>query len=367
MSDLPSGRALKPNATQLPVSWYFDERVLEVEKKLLFDTGPGYVGHELMVPQVGDYHSIQWKDHGQVLVRNANGLELLSNICRHRQSLLLQGRGNARNIVCPLHRWSYDLSGRLLGAPHFPDNPCLDLASRPLRKWNGLLFEGDRDVAADLGNCGLAAEFDFSGYLFDRVDVLQLNQNWKTFIEVYLEDYHVVPYHPGLGNFVNTRDLHWEISQACSVQSVGVNNGLAKAGTPVYARWHEAVRNFGNGEEPRHGAIWLLYYPNIMLEWYPHCLVVSTLIPRSPQHTTNVVEFYYPEEIVLFERGFVEAEQAAYRETAHEDDEIARLMDRGRRALLERGEDDAGPYQSPLEDGMMHFHEYIRRHIERHL
>ena len=37
---------------------------------------------------------------------------------------------------------------------------------------------------------------------------------------------------------------------------------------------------------------------------------------------SNVVEFYYPEEMALFEREFIEAEQAAYRETAVEDDEI---------------------------------------------
>ena len=27
------------------------------------------------------------------------------------------------------------------------------------------------------------------------------------------------------------------------------------------------------------GAIWLTYYPTIMVEWYPHVLVVSTLHP----------------------------------------------------------------------------------------
>jgi choline monooxygenase len=96
-------------------------------------------------------------------------------------------------------------------------------------------------------------------------------------------------------------------------------------------------------------------------------LVVSTLIPRSPQHTTNIVEFYYPEEIALFEREFVEAERAAYMETAHEDDIIAQRMDRGRRILMERGENDAGPYQSPMEDGMMHFHEHIRARLGPHL
>src|SRR5205085_4336813 len=122
-----------------------------------------------------------------------------------------------------------------------------------------------------------------------------------------------------------------------SVQTVGVMNQLNKPGTPVYAKWHEAVRAFRNGEAPKQGAIWMLYYPNVMLEWYPHVLVVSTLIPRSPQHTTNIVEFYYPEEIALFEREFVEAGRAAYMETAHEDDIIAQRMDRGRRILMERG------------------------------
>src|SRR6266853_6667993 len=46
MSDLPSSRRLKPNASQLPVSWYFDPQVFELEQKLLFANSPGYVGHE---------------------------------------------------------------------------------------------------------------------------------------------------------------------------------------------------------------------------------------------------------------------------------------------------------------------------------
>src|SRR5258705_6998111 len=104
-----------------------------------------------------------------------------------------------------------------------------------------------------------------------------------------------------------------------------------------------------------------------MLGWYRHGFGVSTLYPRSPTHTTNVVEFYYPEEIVLFERDFIAAEQAAYMETADEDDIIAKRMDRGRRALYERGENEMGPYQSPMEDGMMRFHEYLTRGLKGHV
>jgi phenylpropionate dioxygenase-like ring-hydroxylating dioxygenase large terminal subunit len=367
MSDLAASRALKPNASQLPVSWYFDPQIFELEQKLLFATGPGYVGHELMVPNAGDYQTLPLTDHGKVLVRNARGIELLSNVCRHRQSILLEGRGNAQNIVCPLHRWTYDMQGQLLGAPHFPENPCLNLGRTPLQNWRGLLFAGQRDVARDLASLSIADEFDFSGYLLDSVQILELEQNWKTFIEVYLEDYHVVPFHPGLGNFVTCDDLKWEITDAYSAQTVGVKDGFAKPGTPKYAKWHEALTRYMDGKPAKHGAIWFLYYPNVMLEWYPHVLVVSTLLPRSPEHTTNVVEFYYPEEIVLFEREFIAAEQAAYMETADEDDIIAKRMDRGRRALLERGDNEVGPYQSPMEDGMMHFHEYLRRGLSGHV
>ena len=42
-------------------------------------------------------------------------------------------------------------------------------------------------------------------------------------------------------------------------------------------------------------------------------------------------------------------------------DEIAERMDAGRKALMLRGVNEAGPYQSPMEDGMQHFHEWYRR------
>jgi len=366
MSDLATAARLRQASSQLPASWYVDPRVFDAERRLLLPRAPGYVGHELMVPEAGDFHVLPARDNAQTLVRNANGVELLSNVCRHRQAIMLNGRGHAENIVCPIHRWTYDLKGELLGAPHFPDKPCLNLGRSPLQNWNGLLFDGPRDVAKDLSRLTLK-DLDFSGYRLDHVDLHDCKYNWKTFIEVYLEDYHVQPFHPGLGQFVNAQDLRWEFADWASVQFVGVNNGLAKPGTKTYERWHQAVLGYYQGEQPRHGAIWLTYYPNVMVEWYPHVLVVSTLIPQAVDRTLNVVEFYYPEDIALFEPEFMAAEQAAYRETAKEDDEIGERMDAGRRALWKRGQSEVGPYQSPMEDGMQHFHEFYRREMEAHL
>jgi len=356
-----------PFRPQLPVSWYVDPQIYELEQRVLFPHAPSYIGHELMAPNAGDYFSLEWMNHAKALIRNQHDIALVSNICRHRQALMLKGKGNAQNIVCPLHRWTYDMEGRLMGAPHFPENPCLNLSKTPLQNWNGLLFESPRSVAGDLNKLGFLKDFDFSGHVLDRVMIDEYHCNWKTFIEVYLEDYHVEPLHPGLGNFVDCDELKWEFGEWYSVQSVGINQGLSRAGSEVYRKWQQQVLGYANGKQPKQGAIWLVYYPFLMLEWYPHVLVVSNIIPRGPTACTNVVEFYYPEDIALFEREFVEAEQAAYKETAIEDEDICQRMQDGRQALFDQGIDEYGPYQSPMEDGMEHFHRWVRAQLEPHL
>jgi len=364
MTDLASQKALTRSTPNLPLSWYFDPKVAELEAKLLFPRGPGYVGHVQMAPNPNDYRVLDWRNNGAwSLVNNGGRHDLVSNVCRHRQSIMLKGAGQlpGGTITCPLHRWSYDGEGKHLGAPQFQEKVCMDLPRQGLQKWNGMLFNGKRDVARDLAKLGVAKELDFEGYMLNKVEVVEYDFNWKTFIEVYLEDYHVGPFHPGLGSFVACQDLRWEFGRDHSVQTVGVHSALERPGSEVYRRWHDAVLSFNGGEAPRHGAIWLTYFPAVMVEWYPHVLVVSTLHPRGPRKTLNVVEFFYPEEIFAFEREFVEANQAAYLETCIEDDEIALRMDAGRRALMERGDDEFGPYQSPMEDGMQHFHEWYRR------
>ena len=373
MSDL--SLQLQQATGQLPVSCYFDESLYQRELQTLFARGPRYVGHALSVPNVGDYATLPQEGSGRALVHTPTGIELISNVCRHRQALMLKGRGSvnathagaaAGNIVCPLHRWTYSAgaehsAGTLLGAPHFPHDPCLNLNNYKLRDWNGLLFEDNgRDIATDLANMGPRADLNFDGFVLDRVELHECNYNWKTFIEVYLEDYHVGPFHPGLGGFVTCDDLRWEFKEHYSVQTVGPARQAGPAGSPVYQRWQDALKAYRNGVAPKFGAIWLTYYPHIMVEWYPHVLTVSTLHPISASKTLNMVEFFYPEEIQAFEREFVEAQQAAYMETCLEDDEIGERMDAGRRALLQRGDNEVGPYQSPMEDGMQHFHDWYR-------
>lgn len=380
MTDIGREAHLTLAQSQLSVSSYFDDAIFAREQALIFKNSALYVGHEKLVPETGDWRTLAHENAGRVLVRNSHGVELLSNVCRHRQAIMLGGtagnvtdpstasgnlRDTAGNIVCPVHRWTYSKQGELLGAPQFPHTPCMNLQKFTLKNCHGLLFEGPRNPAQDMAALFERPEFDFSEYVLDHVEIHQCNYNWKTFIEVYLEDYHVGPFHPGLGRFVTCDDLTWEFSDWFSAQRVGVHKSLSQPGSDVYKQWHDRLLDYRAGDAPDFGAVWVTYFPTHMIELYPHVAVLSTLHPVSPQETINIVEFYYPEDIAAFEREFVQAQRAAYMETAVEDDEIAERMDAGRKALMLRGTNETGPYQSPMEDGMLHFHEWYRHMMAR--
>jgi len=355
--------ALISRTAPLPVAWYLDRAWYEREMLLLFDRGPNYAGHELMVPQPGDYISLPWMDDRKVLVRDPRGVNLLSNVCRHRQARLLDGRGRVRNIVCPVHRWTYDLDGRLLGAPDFDQTPQCSLPSTRLSNWRGLLFAGPRDPNVDLADFPLQDDYNWSGYVFDRSIIEECPFNWKEFLEIFLELYHVEAAHPGLQNWVDAANYEWGFGDRWSYQILGVNDQLRVQTSANYEKYRDAILRYSDGRLPRYGTVWSIVYPNVMIEWYPFALVISTLIPRGPDHTTNVVEFYYPEEIQAFERQIVEAHQASYAESGAEDARICARLHDGRRALWLAGEDDVGPYHTPHEDGMIHLHDWIRREM----
>ncbi|MFE8644659.1 aromatic ring-hydroxylating dioxygenase subunit alpha [Sphingomonas sp. NCPPB 2930] len=375
MSDLSQISHFAEQHLQLPVAAYCDPAVYALEQERIFRQSPVYLGHEKMVPEPGDWRTLPQEDHGRVLVHNAQGVELISNVCRHRQALMLGAfgpggtpaagcTGNLRTrgntIVCPLHAWTYDSGGTLVGAPQFERQPCRNLERFPLRRLKGWLFEGPRDPAQDLRALFDRPEFAFDDYVLDHVEVHPCACNWKTFIEIYNDDYHIGPFHPGLGQYVRSEGLDWEYGDGYSVQRIGVDPSLQKAGTDAYRRWHQGLLAHGGGAVPAFGAIWATCYPTHMIEVFPHALVLSTVYPRGVHETVNVIEFYYPEELAAFDRELVEAHRAAYMETAGEDDEIAERVDAGRRALFRRGVSDCGPYQTPMEDGMRHFHQWYR-------
>jgi choline monooxygenase len=384
---------------QLPIHYYFDNVIYQNEINQLFNTQAlNYIGHQSMVPNIGDYYSLEQDNHARILMHSKDdGIRLMSNICKHRQALILKGKGCTQNIVCPLHLWTYNQAGELISAPHFNPQPCAKLNNYPLYNWQGMLFEStnksddisnniSNTIANEIMNANIITQIKLAmqlsnniyqsntnEYIFHSRHIHNCDYNWKTFIEVYLEDYHVNAFHPGLGNFVNCDDLKWHFMENASLQCVGMRiKNQIQSESKIYQAWQEQLHKYISHNPhystmPTYGAIWLTYYPNIMVEFYPFTMVISIVQPLAHNKTRNIIDFYYPEDIALFEPELIAAQQAAYMETCLEDDEIAIRMDAGRYALYQKNINEKGPYQHPMEDGMKHFHIWYQKHLRAKL
>lgn len=342
---------------------YFKKSYQEKELELLFNNESAlkYIGHELMVPEPNNYRVIPSTSDRWTLYNTKGDLNLISNVCLHRQSKLLSGSGSTKVIGCKVHCWTYGQNGELKSAPFFKEKPKSKLTTKPLNNWNGLLFDGPIPTL-DLKAAGVNEYINFDGYFFHSSTTTEYNFNWKTFSEVYLENYHVFGMHPGLKQFVNPTDLEWVTGKDFSLQKVGINTALNMAsGTPTYEKWHKQIIDAHPNGLPRYGAIWIYLYPNIMIEWYPNVLVVSTIHPIEPQKCVNHVEYYYPKSMYEQNPYYFKIQQEVYEETAIEDEEACLLLDGGRRALIDNDESEYGPVEPFLEMGVKLFYEYLEK------
>jgi phenylpropionate dioxygenase-like ring-hydroxylating dioxygenase large terminal subunit len=340
---------------------YFDPEYQSKEINSLFKD-IRYSGHKLMVPNSNDYRVLETSKDRWALFNREGKYVLQSNVCLHRQSKLLEGSGNTKLTSCRVHCWTYDTEGKLKSAPHFKNKPDVGLKTAELNEWNGLLFEG-RVPSLDLEKCGISEYINFDDYMFSGSSTTEYNYNWKTFSEIYLENYHVFSMHPGLRKFVSPTDLEWHFGDDYSVQKVGLGDNLLNSGSFEYMKWQMSVAKAHNGNLPRYGAIWIYLYPNIMIEWYPNVIAISTVYPETPQKCVNHVEFYFKPKIFQELPEYYTNFNSIYNETAAEDEEACLLLDSGRASLYARGENETGYCEPFLEAGVQHFYDWMKKKI----
>jgi phenylpropionate dioxygenase-like ring-hydroxylating dioxygenase large terminal subunit len=104
--------------TLVPFRLYSDARQYALEQERIFKGRTwNYLCLAVEVPNPGDYLVTGVGESSVVVTRTQSGeLHAFVNRCAHRGSLLcLKRRGNADNITCVYHGWSYDLAGNLTG------------------------------------------------------------------------------------------------------------------------------------------------------------------------------------------------------------------------------------------------------------
>lgn len=187
----------------LPPEAYTSEALLGLERDRLFRHGWIVVAHVSELAGAGDYVTFEIAGHPVLAVRGRDGiLRAFSNVCPHRSAMIAEGCGRTNLFTCPYHAWSYDLTGRLMGAPHMDRAALGDIGLRPLRleTWHGLVFVNlDADtapLAPDLAGLErwLAPLRLDDQHVILRED-LRMACNWKVLLENFCESYHVFCVH----------------------------------------------------------------------------------------------------------------------------------------------------------------------------
>jgi phenylpropionate dioxygenase-like ring-hydroxylating dioxygenase large terminal subunit len=213
-SDLPdllagiaAAAAAPPEAARtLPPEAYRSEALLELETDAIFARDWICAGRADEIPNPGDWLALDVAGEPLLVARGFDGeIRALSNVCRHRFMTLASGRGSSKSLQCPYHAWTYDLEGRLLGAPYMERTPAFRRADCRLptfrtEVWNGFLYVNlDADAAPLAPRLeGLAKTFANHG--LERMRTLVSGEevwpaNWKCLAENAMESYHVFRVH----------------------------------------------------------------------------------------------------------------------------------------------------------------------------
>jgi phenylpropionate dioxygenase-like ring-hydroxylating dioxygenase large terminal subunit len=195
-------------ARAMPPSVYTSEAFLERETLAIFAREWFCAGRADALANAGDYVTLDLAGQPIIVLRDKQGaLKAMSNVCRHRMSTLLEGRGNTRNIVCPYHAWTYNLDGSLRGAPAMDQNEgfCKTDYSLPqirCEEWLGWVFvtlnPDVPPVAVQLAKVAdLVGDYDMTNYSETFFETHIWDTNWKVLAENFMESYHLPVCHAG--------------------------------------------------------------------------------------------------------------------------------------------------------------------------
>jgi choline monooxygenase len=271
-----------------PSALYRDPAVFERERRGVFGKAWRFLGLEGDLVEPGDYLSDDLAGFPIVVVRGKDGvLNGFHNVCRHRAGpLVTEEKGRCQGeLVCRYHGWRYMLDGRLRSAVGFGAAEGFDpraFGLHPIRveSWRGLVFVNlDRDAAPLLDTFAPLDE------LFETRQVRagsaslkrshELACNWKTYVENYLEGYHIQAVHPELAAGIDPDRYRVTMRGAVAVHEVPADDGVSEG-------------------------LWAWVWPNLAFNIYRGSMMVEHMRPAGHGRTRlDYLYLYDPDETDL--------------------------------------------------------------------
>lgn len=278
-------------ASTIPASWYVNKELYKRELKSVFSNTWQLAARKDQVEQPGQYVTTDIAGEPIVVVRGNDGvLRAFFNVCRHHAAAVMTApQGNAAQLRCPYHGWTYSLEGELKGTPDFSGVCDFDRARSGLVPVEMLEWENWIFVKLQ------ATDFSFTTDLIDQIKPLQLSNlhwferrhyhfdcNWKVFVDNYLDGGYHVPY------------LHKGLDSVLDYSNYMIENGAVHC-----LQWSPMI---SDGAETQTGAVrkgdralyyWI--YPNFMINVYDGVMDTNLVVPRGVNETEVIFDFYFPD------------------------------------------------------------------------
>jgi choline monooxygenase len=311
MAQAPSNPESSALTWRMPREAYISQEWFDREQEELFGRVWTFAATSNELPNPGDYVCVQAGRHPLFVIRGKDGtLRAFHNLCRHRGTAFLEGRGNAKQgLRCPYHYWMYGLDGSLQGVTSTKANyPDLDRSKFGLHPagigtFKNLIFvhpeaepeERFRDFLADLPE---------KAWPYDGEDLVQgvrlrhvFRANWKLVVENAMDWYHLGYLHQrslgdrspthlamrtfGRHHFQAVTEAGREAARAEASERPASSSGVPSATEPS----EQTLPLIQNAHPSQFLGYIYFFFPNFAVGAFPMSFAPTRIVPIAPDRT----------------------------------------------------------------------------------
>lgn len=354
-------------AETMPSRWYTDPAFLDHEKAKIFRKTWQPVGRADMVARVGDYFACEVVGEPLVVTHGVDGeLRAFYNVCRHRGATIAQGKGNRKSLQCMYHGWTYNLEGKLIGAPEMEgtanfkhEDFCMPTVK--VEQWGPFIFvnlDPDAPAMKDTSYGKIMAETKRKGWNLDAMSHFErrdyeIDCNWKVYVDNYLEGYHLPIAHPALFRELDYDQYRVDTFEQYSSQYAPIRPASADSPKDRDRRY---VRDEGEAE-----ALYYWIFPNVMLNIYLDNMSINIILPLGHDRTLTIFEWYFEQPGTG--EGWESMQQIIQfsDQIQQEDIEVCEIVQKG----LQSQSYNRGRFCAKRENGVHHFQTLVHQFLTR--
>jgi phenylpropionate dioxygenase-like ring-hydroxylating dioxygenase large terminal subunit len=306
LADLPPYVGNEAAAPMLPRECYTSAEFFEFEREAVFAHSWICVGRADQITTPGDRLSASAAGEKVIVTRTPTGtIRAMSAVCQHRGHVIECDAETPRGILrCPLHYWTYDLDGHLVGAPHMGDmlaelRETVRLPPVRVELWHGFIFVNLAADALPLAPSLAKVEPCWQGY--EEADLVSvppvaattpLPWNWKLQLENFTDAYHPEFVHRGTHDFAPsvlppdgvafTPMADGDNAVLRTVPILRRDGGMMRAGWGAEAMF-PAIESLSPTQRSR--LAFAMIPPNLQLMFAPGAVAYTLLVPVGPEAT----------------------------------------------------------------------------------